>query len=206
MIESENTVHENAAHGEGANRSVCGQLVSDEPRYSLWVSRHDRRMFTVSVQRDRNRQLLTLRSLAVEQVHRAALVRYLRDYRITGKAREQTLREFYGVLDPTRSALAEHRNYLLSASSQLCALDILDMTADKHGADLVRRYQTTYGHFFSMFCDRARARASNRVFLLACLIPEAKTAADRLRKSILEGQLLPRKSLRVVSTSLTRTA
>jgi hypothetical protein len=163
-------------------------------------------MVTVAVQRQRDRQLLTLRALGIEQVHRAALVRYLREYGVKGRERDLTLREFYGVLDPARSVLAEHRNYLLSASSQLCALDILDMTGDQRGADLIRRYQTTYGHFFSMFCDRARARQNGIPFLLSCLIPEVKITADKLRKSILEGHLLPRKPVAVLSSSIQRIA
>lgn len=190
MTESENVLQECARRGDKASRRVCIQLISDESRYTLWFSGHDRRMLNVSSQRRRERQLLTLRSVAIEQVHRTALVRYLRDYSITGPARDQTLREFYGILDSVRSALSEHRNYLIAASTQICALDILETTGDCRGADLVRRYETTYGHFFSMFCDEARARSHNMPYLLSNLIPESKMAAARLREAILGGQLL----------------
>jgi hypothetical protein len=191
MSESENTVQEQAYHGSGLSQRVCRQLVGDRPKYSLWLSRHDRRMFTVAVLRQRERQLLTLRSVAIEQIHRTALVRYLREFGITGQARTQTLREFYGVLDPQRSAINEHRSYLIAASSQLCANDLLEMAGDNHGREMIQRYEATYGTFFSMFCDRARARENGTPYLLASLLPDVKITATKLRGRILSGQLLP---------------
>ena len=191
MSESENTVQEQAYHGSGAPQRVCQQLVADQPKYSLWFSRHDRRMFTVAVLRQRERQLLTLRRVAVEQIHRTALVRYFREYGITGEARKQTLREFYGVLDPQRSAINEHRSYLIAASSQLCAADLLEMAGDDRGLEMIQRYEVAYGNFFSMFCDRARATANGTPYLLSSLLPEVKITATKLRGRIIAGQLLP---------------
>ena len=61
-------------------------------------------------------------------------------------------------MDPRESVITEHRNYLLAASTQFCAADILEMIGDKHGLELVRRYELAYNQYFGMFCDRARAR------------------------------------------------
>lgn len=206
MVESENAVREHATRGDALGRRVCSQLISDQLRYSLWISGHDRRMATVSAHRRREQQLLTLRAVAIEQVHRTALVRYLHDYSIAGAARTQTLREFYGVLDATRAILAEHRNYLIATSTGLCALDILELSGDRRGADLVRRYEIAYGHYFSMFCDRARARQNRIPYLLASLIPEAKAGAKRLRAGILEADLQPKKELSDYRVMLERIA
>jgi hypothetical protein len=193
MTESENTVREYANGDRGISQRVCDQLISSEQRYSLWFARHDRRMGTVADRKQRERQIITLRAVAVEQIHRTALVRYLRDYQITGTARDQTLTEFYGVLDPQRATVAEHKSYLIAASSQLCAFELLEMTGDRRGLVMLDRYQTAYDHYFSMFCDRARAARNGAPYLLDVLIPDTKMGADALRIRIVSGQLLPPK-------------
>ena len=193
MSESEDTVREYANGDRGIPQRICDQLISSAQRYSLWFSRHDRRMGTVADRKQRDRQIITLRAVAVEQIHRTALVRYLRDYQIVGTARDQILREFYGVLDPQRATVAEHRSYLVAASSQLCALELLEMTGDRRGLDMLMRYQSAYDHYFSMFCDRARAVHSGQTYVLEVLIPETKASADALRARIVSGELLPSK-------------
>lgn len=194
MSESESTVHEQASSGEGIPQRVCSQLLADESRYSLWESRHEQRMSSVAGLRYRQRQLMSLRGFAVQQVHRTALVKYLRDHNIKGEARNQTLREFYGVVDPRRAAVAEHRNYVIAASSQICAATLLELGGDEGGARLIRNYEILYGNFFSMFCDRSRAKQSGKLYLLESLIPEAKDSADRARQRVMSGSMLPIKS------------
>jgi hypothetical protein len=203
MDESERTVHDRAVDGDEIPRRVCSQLLADASRYALWLSRHGRRMTSVAERGQRERQMLTLRALAVEQIHGTALVRYLREYRITGAARAQTLQEFYGVTDARRAVLSEHRNYLISASSQWCALDLLDLVGDARGVELIQRYEQSYGQYFAMFCDRARAKQHGTPYYLSGLIPEVRSGAERLRGRILDGHLLPprRASLRLASGS-----
>lgn len=191
MLESERTVNDQAIYGDGTPHRVCSQLLAEPTRYSLWHARHDDGMGTVAGLRRRERQILSLRAFAVQQVHRAALVCYLRDHHVVGKARELTLQEFYGVLDPQDSALVEHRNYLLAASSQLCATDLLELVGDQRGLDLLRTYELGYGQFFSMFCEYSRARQSRRPYLLTSLIPEVRATARRIRQRILDGEALP---------------
>jgi hypothetical protein len=193
MQESERTVLSRALSGDEIPRRVCSQLLADPSRYALWHSRHERRMSAVSEARLRERQILSLRSVSAQQVHRAALVRYLRDHRVTGARREQTLREFYGPTDAREAATAEHRSYLLAESTQLCAAEILDLVGDYQGIDLVRSYELAYGQFFSMFCDQARDRQNGRPYLLAPLLPEVRAVAERLRLELLDAQLMPRR-------------
>jgi hypothetical protein len=191
MVESEKTVHDRATQGEGVLKRVCSQLVADPPRYALWRDWHSRRMLTVAERRRRDRQIVALRAVHLEQIHRAALVRYLRKNRITGAARDQTLNEFHGLMDPVRATLAEHRTYVMSASSQLCAYDLLKMVEDKHGLALLQDYQGTYGQFFGMFCDQSRAIRNGARYVLSGLIPDAKAEAEALRRRILAGDLVP---------------
>jgi hypothetical protein len=126
----------------------------------------------------------------VEQIHRTALVRHLRDEGVTGIARDQTLREFYGVTDPREAAITEHRNYLLASSTQFCATDILTMIGDHTGVELLRRYELAYTQYFSMFCQRARARQMGTPYLLAMLMPEMREAAERMRARLMDTKRL----------------
>jgi hypothetical protein len=186
MLESERTVQDRARSDEEIPKRVCSQLLADTDRYSLWHVRHEAHMNAVASARRRERQITTLRALAIEQIHRTALVRYLRDHNVRGVARDQTLREFYGIVDPRESAIIEHRNYLLAASTQFCTADILDLIGDKHGVDLVRRYEFAYLQYFGMFCERARARQTGKTYMLEMLLPEARGAAERLRARIVD--------------------
>ncbi len=191
MNESERTVHECATFGDELPRRVCRQLIADAPRYSLWQNRHADRMAHVAGARRRERQILALRSLAVEQVHRTALVSYLRDHHIVGHARDQTLQEFYRLADPRNAAVFEHRNYLLAASTQLCAVDILRLVEDADGLDLIQSYELAYRQYFGMFCERARAKRNGTPYLLATLLPEVRDAAQQLKLRILDSRLVP---------------
>jgi hypothetical protein len=126
--------------------------------------------------------------LAIEQIHRSALVTYFRERQVSGRAREQTLREFYGVTDTCEAAIMEHRSYLLAASTQFCAADILEMTGDRQGLELLRGYELAYGQYFAMFCERARAQQAGASYLLAALTPEVRAVAERMRARLLDDR------------------
>jgi hypothetical protein len=202
MLESERIVHDHARSDEEIPQRVCRQLLADSARYGLWHARHENHMHTVASARLRERQIMSLRAVSIEQIHRTALVRYLRDHRVLGVARDQTLREFYGVMDPRESTIMEHRNYLLAASTQLCAADILELIGDNHGLDLVRRYELAYAQYFSMFCDQSRARQSGKSYMLEMLLPEVRNAAERLRLRIMDNRRVPVTSFGALRTAL----
>jgi hypothetical protein len=190
MRESEHILLERSTSPEEITRRVCTQLLADGSRYTQWHARHEIQMTDVATARRRERQVLRLRSLAIEQIHRTALVRYFRDQRIVGAARDETLRSFYGINDTRGSALAEHRTYLLAASTELCTRDILELVGDERGLDLVRGYELAYMQYFGMYCDHARAQRGGKSYLLSALLPEVRGAAERLRLKILDSERL----------------
>jgi hypothetical protein len=185
MLESEQAVRNHARCGEEVPQRVCSQLLANEPRYSEWYVGHEREMRSVANARRRDPQLMMLRNVAVEQVHRTAVVDYLRLGRITGREREQTLALFHGGGDPREAALAEHRTYLLAASTHVCTKDLLELTGDREGLDLVRRYELAYRQYFAMLCDRSLARQAGKIYVLESLLPDVKNVADRLRRVII---------------------
>jgi hypothetical protein len=204
MVESERTVTTGALQGDEQPRRVCSQLLADPARYSLWRVRHGKRMLSVAERKHRDRQILALRAVHLEQIHRTALVNYLRKHGITGAARDLTLSEFYGVMDPRHAALTEHKSYSLALPSQLSACELLKLVGDRHGLALIQDYQGTYGQFFGMFCDRARATRNQTTYLLNAFIADAKSEADVLRSRILSGERLPSAPVAIKASSLAR--
>lgn len=191
MRESEDAVRAHASSGDEAFRRVCSQLLANEPRYGEWHALHEAKMRNVASPGRRDPQVQALRAVAVEQVHRTALVNYLRQGRITGGARERALSLFHGISDVRDATLAEHRTYLLAASTQVCAHDLLELVGDDEGLGLIRRYELAYTQFFGMFCERAIAQQTGRNYLLGSLLPEVKGVADRLRLQIVGARLKP---------------
>lgn len=191
MLESERVVSDTAVAGEEIPRRACSQLIADRPRYVQWHSHHELRMDGVAKTRRREPAVRRLRALAVEQVHKTALVSHLRDSRVVGAARDQTLRLFHGPIDTRDATLTEHRNYLLATSTQVCAHDLLEMVGDHYGLALIRTYELAYQQYFSLFCERGRAlQAGGDPYLLGSLLPEVKATADRLRLRILDARLV----------------
>ena len=215
MLESEQAITEHAHGGPLVTQRVCTQLLNEPTRYVRWHVRHELRMSVVAGVRLRQRQILALRAFALEQIHSSALVRYLRDYQVAGLARDRTLREFFGVADPRDAALRAHRDYLLAASSQVCATELLGLADDARGVDLLNDYEQAYGQFFSIFCESSRARAHGDTYLLSGLLPEVRVVATNLRRRILESdsrrtrrpqaeRLPPQRELAVTSYKLVR--
>jgi len=200
MSESESTLKHGATRQDTMAGRVCRQVVDDPLRYSLWHGWHDSRMSDVARREERNRQILALRAVHLEQIHRTALVRYFRKHQVVGETRDETLLEFYGMVDPKRAAVSEHRAFLISASSQLCAHRLLQLVGDRRGLALIQDYQGTFMQYFGMFCENARAERADTSFLLQGLIPEAKFEAAALRKRILGGEGLPSRPLAIKST------
>jgi hypothetical protein len=135
--------------------------------------------------------VLQLRAVAIQQVHGTALVNWLRAGRITGTARDNALRLFHGVSDLRDATLAEHRGYLVAASTQVCTRDLLDLVGDAEGLDMLRRYELAYSQYFAMFCERALALQRGKSYLLGSLLPEVKDVADRLRLTIIGSKIRP---------------
>lgn len=191
MSESEDTIRERALTGAPSAQRVCRQLVETPDRYALWHTSHDRHMLNVAQRARRELQIVALRTVYIEQVHRAALVRYLRKHGVAGDARELTLRDFHGITDATRAAIAEHKTYLVAASSQICAYQLLRLVGDHRGVALIQDYQGSYGQYFGMFCENARSCRTGSSYILQGLLPDAKAEADALRARILGGEGLP---------------
>ena len=205
MLESEQAITDNASHGPVIIRRVCVQLLSDPQRYATWHARHERRMGAVAEARLHQRQILALRAFALEHTHGSALVGYLRDHAIKGEARDRMLRDFFGVVDCREAALMAHRDYLLAASSLVCAMELLDLASDRRGIELLIEYQQAYGHFFMLLCESSRAHREGDPGLRSILLPEVRAVATTLRRRILESDSRHTRRVQVERLSRDRT-
>jgi hypothetical protein len=187
MLESEQAISEYAANGSPTVRRVCTQLLGEPTRYVHWHASYEHRMETVAAMRRRHRQILALRALLLRQIHGSALVRHLREHHVIGPARVRTLRLFFGIADACNATLMAHRDYLLSATSQVCMTELLALANDVRGVQLLYDYESVYGQFFGVFCATTCARQGDAPYLLAGLLPELRLAAANLRRKILEG-------------------
>jgi hypothetical protein len=191
MRESEDAVREHAGSGDDVSRRVCLQLIASRPRYAEWHASHETKMWKVAGARIRGPQVDALRAVAIQQVHSTALVNYLRLGRVTGSARDSALRLFHRVSDLRDATLAEHRSYLVAASTQVCTHDLLELVGDTEGLNLIRRYELAYTQYFAMFCERSFAFQTGHNYLLGSLLPEVKDVADRLRLKIVGSTVRP---------------
>ncbi len=187
MLESEQAISAYAESGSPAVRRICTQLLCEPTRYGHWHAGYEHRMKTVAAMRRRQRQVLALRALSLGQIHGSALVRHLRDDHVIGSARARTLGLFFGVADERNATLRAHRDYLLSATSQVCTTELLALANDVRGVQLLHDYENVFGQFFGVFCAVTRARQGDKPYLLAGLLPEVRLEAANLRRKILEG-------------------
>jgi len=199
ILESERTIEHCAREGEPVPRRACAQLLAQPPRYARWHNGLESRMGSVADARVRARQILALRAFVLEQIHRAALVRYLRDYHVVGHAREQTLRDFHGIVDPRDAALAAHRDYQLATTNHLCGAGLLELADDTGGVELLGEYERAYGQFLRLFCESSRAEHGREPYLLDSLLPEVRAVAARVRWRILDGDVARRVGARRAS-------
>jgi hypothetical protein len=125
----------------------------------------------VSEQRRTPGQVVALRSTALALIHRKAVFEYLRDRELTGGRRHRLIAFFHGFHDYAASVIAEHGNYLRSASSYLCSHHLAErLMLDSAFAEPLLLYEERYREYFRVFCDVALADSD-----------EEKRVADPLR-------------------------
>jgi hypothetical protein len=79
----------------------------------------------------------------------------------------------------------------LAASSQLCATALLTLAGDTYGVELIRRYETAYAQYFSVFCKLGGTKEASEDCLLGALLPEIEDAATALREHIVGDHVIP---------------
>jgi len=107
--------------GSATERQVVNRLFETPSSYCHWESYHAGLMRTVGDGGSRKGQLLTMRRLRFQLIHRQALFEFLRESTATDKQRKALFSVLHGTQDYARAVVAEHGRFLQSNSSLYCA-------------------------------------------------------------------------------------
>ena len=169
-------------------RVPVSRLLDDGRQYRNWEATHSREMRNIAACPRQIDQLMSLRKLALQLIHRRGLVDYLRAFSIVGEHRQQIFNMFYGRTDYNEAVITEHRQYVVAASSGYCAEVLVDAVNDANGYRLLERYQSLYSQYFQIFSQCSRAEFIGDAELAAALKPtmlEHRSYANLVRRQIL---------------------
>jgi hypothetical protein len=164
------------------------RLLDDGNQYRLWEATHSRQMRTIADCPRQIDQVMELRKLAIQLIHRRGMVDYLRACNIRGDHRRQLFNMFYGCTDHREAVIAEYRQYVVAASSGYCAEVLVDALNDANGFRLIERYRFLYAQYFQIFSQCSRAEFRGESELAAALKPamlEHRSYANLVRRQIL---------------------
>ena len=187
MTESERALWKTDSQPEYYKIPVS-RLLDDGRQYSLWEATHSRQMRGIADCSRQSDQAMELRRFALQLLHRRGMVDYLRSFNIVGDHRQQIFNMFYGRKDYHEAVIAEHRQYVVAASSGYCAEMLVDAVNDANGFRLIERYKSLYAQYFQIFSQYGRAEFTGEVELAGALKPamlELRSYANLLRRQIL---------------------
>ena len=188
MDESEWRV-EIAASSRLAEDLVARRVLESPLAYRRWTGEHDRLMRSVAAHDRLERQVVQMRTTALNLVHRKALFEYLQERQLTGHKRRRLFELFYGCRDYTNAVLAEHNTYVCCSLSYLCAWYLADhLMHDSALADPLSLYEERYRQYFRAFCDGELAESEDEKILaesLDSLRPLLKYQLGEARQHIL---------------------
>ena len=193
MEESQSRIEGMAREGSTSQALVARRILEDIRLYRQWEAEHERLMRTVAEESRPLRQAVALRNACFGLIHRKAMFEYLRQHEITGRARHAVFELVHGDGDYVKAVVAEHGNYVRSASSLLCSKHLgIALLEDRVFGDPMQRYEQCYADFFRVFCEAALAsNRYNNDDTLSTLVPYLKRQLGDLRRSILA---LPRET------------
>jgi len=202
MEESELCVSEAAKYGTPAQMLVASRLLAQPEVYRRWEAEHSQLMRRVSEHRYLNRQVVALRSTALQLLHRKAVFEYLQERQLTRPQRHKLMAMFHSLKDYTASLIAEHGNYLRGASSYWCSHHLARrLMKDAAFAEPLLLYQERYTDYFRIHCDVELAEGDSEqqaVAPMRLLQPLLKKQLAEARQEILSMAYRPAKVWREV--------
>lgn len=172
--------------GSENERQLVNRLFETPASYCQWEGYHAGLMRTVGSGGSRKGQLLTMRRLRFQLIHRQALFEFLRVSSVTGKQREALFGVLHGTQDYARAVVAEHGRYLQSNSSLYCADHLAySIMRDLRFSSELERYRSSYLEYFGHHCNWILAESQGQEFSLQCLIPHLKQELQVLQRELL---------------------
>jgi hypothetical protein len=197
MEESELCIAEAARSGTPAQVLVASRLLAHPDIYRRWESEHSQLMRNVSRHTYLHEQVVSLRSAALNLVHRKSVFEYLQDRQLSRSQRHHLMAMFHSLKDYSASLLAEHGNYVRGASSYWCSHHLARrFMKDSAFAEPLLLYQERYTDYFRVFCDVELAETEGEkhaVESMRVLQPLLKMQLAEARREILGMPYRPEK-------------
>lgn len=181
MDESEQALSDAVEGHRQRDARIARQILGDSKIRRLWESRHADLLLPVAEHGRRTRQIFALRNIAVQLLHRRALIRHIRKNRIVGEERDKLLSIYYGPMDRSNAIMAEHRQYQLSVSSRVSTDHLINVMHDPVSVKLLHEYKNIYSKYFKLYC-----------FVVGC---DDTTTADATRPEL---AILRRRAMQMI--------
>lgn len=152
MQESEQALNDAAQGDDARDKRIAQHVLGDTKVLSLWESRHAELLVPVAEQRRRAPQIVNMRDIEVKLLHRRALIRTVRKLGIKGELRDRLFQTFYGPRDVNDAIIAEHKQYMLAASSHLSTDHLMQVLHDPVSEHLLNLYSDMYSRYFTSYC------------------------------------------------------
>ena len=173
--------------GSATERQVVNRLFETPSSYCHWESYHAGLMRTVGDGGSRKGQLLTMRRLRFQLIHRQALFEFLRESTATDKQRKALFSVLHGTQDYARAVVAEHGRFLQSNSSLYCADHLAgSILRDSRFGSGLEHYRKSYLEYFGHHCNWILAESQGRDFPLQCLVPHLKKELLTQQRELLQ--------------------
>ena len=152
MDESEYALRQACDSSSQRVSRIVNTIVGDSQKYRYWESNHAHLLLPVAEQNNRRRQIMALRKLEVQLVHRRALFNLIREQQIQGKARQKLFKLYRATRDYQDAVIAEHQQYMIAMSSRVSTDHLIDVMHDVDSKRLVQEYEESYANYFKLKC------------------------------------------------------
>lgn len=184
MDESEYALRQACDSSSERVSRIVNTIIGDSRKYKHWESNHADLLMPVAEQSNKKQQILALRKLEIQLVHRRALFNLIRDQRIRGKARQKLFRFFRATRDYQEAVIAEHQQYMIAMSSRVSTDHLIEVMHDVDSKRLVSQYEESYANYFKMKCFLAITEESYFIELVRMTMRDTREELLRKRNRI----------------------
>ena len=182
----------NSDHARDAH--LASRLLENVTLYSSWEQSHGRLMRDVAAATRPAAQLVELRKVTFQTLHRKAPFEYLRERHLPSPQRRLLIQRLFGAQHYGRCLVREHAAYVSSACSYLCADSLCgDVLGDAAFCEALGSYENAYAAYYRAYCDSLLADGPDDMSApLQSLLPYLRHQLKVIREHLLAGA--PQKS------------
>ena len=184
MDESEQALREAAKLAPARESRIARETLHDPRMHRLWEDTHAELVRPIAETSRRNRQVIELRELDVQLIHKRALIDHIRRQQLIGRDRERMFAAFYGPKDTRNAILIEHRKYTLAVSSNVSANHLIRVMSDPVGVQLIKQYEAMYTKYFELYGFSILAEDTAWSDALKPMMQDLRQKTMQLRKRI----------------------